>query len=112
VLRVVLCILVVVDALSAVTVSVSVAVSVTVTVSVSVTVSVTVSVSSALFDVSLLIASPFYAFRAVTSASASSAAAAALAALAALRFLGDSLEGVSVKPNGRVKRVGECLSVM
>jgi hypothetical protein len=62
-----------------------------------VTATFNVSVSSALYNVSLLIASPFYAFRAVTSASASSAAAAALAALAALPFLGDRLEGDSVE---------------
>jgi hypothetical protein len=90
------CILIAGAALSAVTITVSVAAT------------TTVNVSSALFDVSLLIASHFYAFSAVTSASASSAAAAAaaaLAALAALRFLGDRLDRDSVESNGRVKHV-------
>lgn len=68
-----------------------------------VTVTFYVTVSSALFGASLLIASPIYAFRAVTSASASSAAAAALAALAALRFLGDRLPGDSVESKRRAK---------
>lgn len=77
-----------------------------VAVTVTVFIAVRVTVTSVLFDVSLLVASPFYAFRAVTSASASSdAAAAALAALAALRFLGDRLEGEgdSVESYRRVK---------
>ena len=77
--------------------------SVTLTVYIAVFVIVNVTVSSVLFDESLLIASPFYAFSAVTSASASSAAAAALAALAALRFLGDRLPGDSIESMRRVK---------
>jgi hypothetical protein len=102
-LRAVSSILVVCAALSAVTVIITVSVTVFITVTLTIFITVIVDIGSALFDVSLVIVSHFYAFSAVTSASASSAAAAALAALAAVRFLGDRLVGDSVESKRRAK---------